>query len=58
MAVSDEAGHPPKRGADPLTPAVAAALARLRTGTGASLAFAGRVTPSGVLLDAFDNAWH
>ncbi|SFK70170.1 helix-turn-helix transcriptional regulator [Amycolatopsis sacchari] len=31
-----------------------AALARLRARTGVSLAFAGRVTPSGVLLDAFD----
>jgi LuxR family transcriptional regulator, regulator of acetate metabolism len=54
VAVSDEASHPPKRGADPLAPAVTAALARLRAGTGAGLAFAGRVTPSGVLLNAFD----
>ncbi|WP_206796580.1 helix-turn-helix transcriptional regulator [Amycolatopsis sp. MtRt-6] len=33
---------------------MAAALARLRAGTGVSLAFAGRVTESGVLLNAFD----
>jgi DNA-binding CsgD family transcriptional regulator len=54
VAVSDEASHPPKRGVDPLAPAVTAALARLRAGTGASLVFAGRVTSSGVLLNAFD----
>jgi DNA-binding CsgD family transcriptional regulator len=58
VAVRDEASHPPKRGveraADPLVPAVTAALARLRAGTGASLAFAGRVTGSGILLNAFD----
>ncbi|MEQ0564511.1 LuxR C-terminal-related transcriptional regulator [Amycolatopsis sp. NEAU-NG30] len=35
-------------------PAVGAALARLRAGTGVTLAFAGRVTESGVLLNAFD----
>jgi DNA-binding NarL/FixJ family response regulator len=58
VAVRDEASHPPKRGVervvDPLASAVTAALARLRAGTGASLAFAGRVTGSGVLLNAFD----
>ena len=37
-----------------LASAVTAALARLRAGTGVSLAFAGRVTRSGVLLNAFD----
>ncbi|MGK3207778.1 helix-turn-helix domain-containing protein [Amycolatopsis sp. MEPSY49] len=52
--MSDEASHPPKRGVDPLGPAVTAALARLRAATGVSLAFAGRVTRSGVLLNAFD----
>jgi len=54
VAVSDVASHPPKRGVDPLAPAVTAALARLRASTGVSLTFAGRVTPSGVLLNAFD----
>ncbi|SFW86183.1 helix-turn-helix transcriptional regulator [Amycolatopsis australiensis] len=52
--MSDAAAHPPKRGVDPLAPAVTAALARLRAGTGVNLAFAGQVTRSGVLLNAFD----